>query len=374
MLGPRRWGFTVLAVGVVVFAGSSRGTEAHKAVTSKYGYANDVFPILREHCGQCHVAGGPAPMSLLTFKDATAWAEAMRDELTAERMPPFPAAIDGPATLDAHPMTAHDLDVVVTWASGGAPYGPQNIDIPETKFASQWKLGAPDLTVAMDAPHTVAAGTLDEVFETTLSTGLTDTRWVKAVDVLPGTPTLARDAVVSLDGGAVLAVWQPGGDAVAAPAGAAFKLAPGAKLHLRMHYKKHYDAEQDAVSDRSSIGLYFADAPAGGREMQSVSLSGSGSSATLTGPARIMALRPMLDRPYGSLSVDAVSPSGNRVPLLRLNAPRPQWSRRYWLQNAVEVPGGTRIEVSLTPLPSSVDEPKTTVTTPLQIALDYVPE
>jgi hypothetical protein len=352
----------------------STGTEAHKAVTSKYGYANDVFPILREHCGQCHVAGGPAPMSLLTFKDATAWAEAMRDELTAERMPPFPTAVNGPAIVDAHPMTAHDLDVIVTWASGGAPYGPPNIDVPETQFVSQWKLGPPDLTVTMEAPHTVAAGTLDDIFEATLATGLTETRWVKAVDVLPGSASLARDAVVSVEGGPVLAMWQPGGDTVPAPAGAAFKLAPGAKLHLRMHYKKHYDAEQDAVSDRSSIGLYFSDAPAGGREIQSVSMGGAGNTVTLPGPARIIALRAMLDRPYGSLAVDAVSSTGNRVPLLRLDAPRPQWSRRYWLQNPIEMPGGTRIEVSLTPLPSSVDEPKTTVTTPLQIALDYVPE
>jgi hypothetical protein len=351
-----------------------RATEAHKAVTSKYGYAKDVFPVLRDHCGQCHVAGGPAPMSLLTFKDATAWAEAMRDELTAGRMPPFPASADGPALREAHPMTAHDLDVVVTWASGGAPYGDPKIDVPDTKFEPRWTLGKPDLTLAMDAPHTLAAGVLDDVVDATIPTGLTETRWVKAVDVLPGNPTLARDAVVSVEGGPVVAAWQPGGDTIAAPAGAAFKLAAGAKLHLRMHYKKHFDVEQEAVSDRSTIGLYFADAPASGRELQSVTMNGTGAATALPGPARIVAIRAVLDHPYGSLAVDAVSPAGNRVPLLRLNAPRPQWSRRYWLQSPVEMAGGSRIEVSLTPLPSSIDEPKTASTNPLEIALDYVPE
>lgn len=362
------------AIAVAALALASRGAEAHKAVTSKYGYAKDVFPILRDHCGQCHVAGGPAPMSLLTFKDATAWAEAVRDELTSERMPPFPAAMNGPAVRDTHPISAHDLDVVVTWASGGTPYGDARIDVPDTKFTPQWKLGTPDLTLPMDAPHTLAPGTLDEIFEATIPTRLPEARWVKAVDVLPGSPSLARDAVISVDGGAVLAVWQPGGDVSAAPSGAAFKLAPGATLHLRMHYKKHFDVEQEAVSDRSTIGLYFTDPPASGREIQSLAVNAAGATATLPGPARIVAIRAALDRPYGSLAVDAVSPAGSRVPLLRLQAPRPQWSRRYWLQSPVEIAGGSRIEVSMTPLPSSIDEPKTTSTTPFQIALDYIPE
>ena len=35
--------------------------DAHKAITSKYSYNDDVFPILREKCGSCHTDGGPAP-------------------------------------------------------------------------------------------------------------------------------------------------------------------------------------------------------------------------------------------------------------------------------------------------------------------------
>src|SRR3954469_851830 len=68
--------------------------DAHKAVTSKYTYNEDVFPILRDKCGACHVDGGPAPMSLLTYSDnggsvgAVAWAQSMRDMLSAEVMPP----------------------------------------------------------------------------------------------------------------------------------------------------------------------------------------------------------------------------------------------------------------------------------------------
>jgi hypothetical protein len=379
-----RAGAAILACVFCALAAFTRTTEAHKAVTSKYNYTKDVLPILRDHCGQCHVTGGPAPMSLLTYKDAVAWAESVRDELTAERMPPWPLTPTGPSVRGAHPLSAHDLDVLVTWASGGTPLGDLDATFPDTKFTAQWKFGAPDLKVDMDAPHTLAAGKLEDVCDFTLPTGLTDAKWVRAVDVMPGAPSLVRDAIVSVEGGPVLALWQPGSDAVAAPQGAAFKLAAGAKLHLQIHYKKHFDVEQDAVSDRSAIGLYFADPAAAPHEIQTLTMESGGAApaqdgadrivGTLTSPARIVAVRPLLDRPYGAVTVVAIAPDGARTPLLNLQAPRPQWFRRYWLEHATRVPAGTHISFAYLPLPSTEDEPHAEPRFPLQVAVDYLPD
>ena len=106
-----------------------------------------------------------------------------------------------------------------------------------------------------------------------------------------------RDAVISIENGPVLALWEPGADTTAAPAGAAFRLAPGSKIHLEIHYKKHFDQEQNAVSDQSTIGLYFTDAPPSGGELQSFAIEPpkasdpSGSLAfagKLPGPCRVL--------------------------------------------------------------------------------------
>ena len=43
------------AVGLVVTVTPG---DAHKPITSPYSYNDDVFPILRERCGRCHVSGG----------------------------------------------------------------------------------------------------------------------------------------------------------------------------------------------------------------------------------------------------------------------------------------------------------------------------
>jgi hypothetical protein len=86
----------------------------------------------------------------------------------------------------------------------------------------------------------------------------------------------------------------------------------------------------------------------------------------------VVALRPILDRAYQTLAVDAITPNGARVPLLLLEGPRPQWLRRYWLEQQVDLPSGSRIEVTATPLADYSDELNAAATLPLQIAVDYV--
>jgi hypothetical protein len=384
LIGP----CVVIALAIVFsLVVATEHTDAHTPVTSKYDYNKDVFPRLRDHCAGCHVPGGPAPMALTTYGAAMPWAQSIRDELTAGRMPPWPIDPTSPPVKGGYPISSRDVDVIVVWASGGTPEGDFNTKLPEVAFHPQWKLGAPDLKIQMDAPHAVAQSAIEEVSDFSLPANVADTKWIKAADLMPGTASIVRDAVISIDNGPVLALWQPGGDTTPAPSGAAFRLAPGSKIHLQIHYKKHFDQEQNAVSDRSTVGLYFTDPPPSGRELQSFSIdppkaaggsSGSGTlgstfAGTLPNAARIVALRPMLDRAYESVDVDAITASGADVPLLRLHGPRPQWFQRYWLQEPVELAGGSKITVRVTPLSDYSDEPAVTRRLPLQVVLDYIP-
>ena len=66
--------------------------------------------------------------------------------------------------------------------------------------------------------------------------------------------------------------------------------------------------------------------------------------------------------------------SGRRVPLLKLRAARPEWPRRYWLADPVELPAGTKIEVKLTPGDPDSGPLMAPVKSPLQLALDIVPQ
>ena len=371
------------ATAFFLVAGDER-TDAHKLVTSKYDFTRDVFPLLRDHCGSCHVPGGPAPMSLVTYDAAVPWAQSIREELTAGRMPPWPVDPASPPVKGSHPINSREVDMLVVWASGGTPQGDAAAKLPVPVYEPQWQLGPPDLKLTMDAEHTLPAGKIDDVVQVTLGTGLTETKWLKAADLMPGSVSIVRDAVIRVENGPVLDVWEPGDNAIGAPVGATFRLEPGSKIQLQIHYKKHFDQEEKSVSDKSTVGLYFTDPPASGHELQALAIvppkgaqSASGLSAfdgILPAAARIVALRPTLDRAYDSVAVDAVTPAGKQVPLLRLLGPRPQWPRRYWLQDPIKLPGGSKISVKVTPIADDSDEPPIAAHPNLEFFLDYVPE
>lgn len=356
--------------------------EAHKAITSPYNFNDHVFPIVRDRCGRCHFEGGPTPMSLMTYVDALPWAESMREQLVGERMPAWYADPTGPLVKGGHPIGSRELDVIVTWATGGTPQGDLGKKAPTVPTPAPWRSGTPDLVVPMAEAYTVPASTMEERREFTLATGLTDTRWIKAVDLLPGAASMVREATVQVENGPVLAAWVPGHDAIAAPSGAAFRLPAGAKLKLSMRYRKHYLDEQNAVKDRTSVGLYFTDEPVSGKSIESFAIDGKvgdeggadrqtfgGSLATA---ARVLAFRPLVDQTYASIDVHAVLANGRNVPLLQLRAQRPEWPRRYWLVEPIELPKGAKIEAVATPAPVNPDDIPSPRRDKLQIALDYV--
>src|SRR5579864_6586375 len=112
-----------LSVVAAAVAVASRRAEAHKPITSKYNYNDDVFPILRDKCGRCHVDGGVAPMSLMTYEEAFPWAESIRAELVASHMPPWGAQPGFGSFKHTERLTAEELDILLTWATGGNPRG-----------------------------------------------------------------------------------------------------------------------------------------------------------------------------------------------------------------------------------------------------------
>jgi hypothetical protein len=382
------WGLAAAAAFGLLLASSSTTVDAHKAKTSPYSYNVDIFPLLRDNCGRCHVDGGPAPMSLMTYdKDggATAWAESIREMLLAGAMPPWYADPTGPAVRNNHSLSARDLDKIITWATGGTPHGDLNMKLPAVEARKGWVAGKPDAELSMPQPFTLDAGTMQASTEVTIPTTFTEAKWIKSADLLPGVASMVRRAYISVENGPMLAIWQPGDDAVDPPSGAAFKLAPGAKLHMKVDYKKSWQDEQKALSDKSTVGLYFTDEPLSGKSIESATIDGPKTgegdpmaarsfSGTLKTGGRIVAFRPLLDVPYATVEINAVTASGRKVSLLKLRNTRPEWPRRYWLVDPVELPANTKIEVAAQPSDPEVGPIGKTEAFALQIGLDVVPQ
>jgi hypothetical protein len=363
--------FRAAVVSALVLAGvaiAMRPASAHKAITSKYTYNDDVFPILRDRCASCHVAGGIAPMSLMTYDDAFPWAESIRAELVAAHMPPWNADESYGEIKRAHTLSPKELDVILTWATGGNPRGSLDQKLPEVKLQNEWKLGPPDLALKLPAEFTLAADKMEDTQEFTLPANTAEARWVRAVDLLPGTPSIVRSATIVVKSAGpqpaaatpspehVLALWLPGQDAPPHD-GVAFRLPAGAQIGVRIHYKKTWQFEGKAVTDRSTVGVYFSESGGKSGEQELLSLpidspaAAGGAdqtvrfSRTLTDDAQAVAVSP--DNVPGniSLQVEAIKPDGSRVPMIRLNT-RADWDRRYWFEKPMALPRGTRVEVT----------------------------
>ena len=375
---------------LIVLAFASERGEAHKPITSKYTYNDDVFPILRDRCGRCHVPDGIAPMSLLTYKDAYPWAESIRGELIAGRMPPWNAH-EGIGAFRSRPeIAAREIDTVLTWATGGTPVGNPLHVPPDVTLRREWPMGVPGLVLPLPAEFTMPADQSEETREFTLPTDTTEARLVRAVDLLPGTPAIVRHATVAIKSAPehVLAVWLPGEDPVAAPNGTAFWLPAGADLLVRIHYKKSYKYDGQAVTDRSTVGLYFAPGPA--TEIRSWIVASppvtgaSGDRVSFNRPIDedLQALAVYADPALANVDVqiDAVAPDGVRTPVIRF-AVRPDWSRRYWFERPLLLHRGSRIEIvalvngaDVLLLPSAAPTPTQPVTgSPVRITFDVVP-
>ena len=356
---------------VAVFA--VQPTDAHKPVTSKYTYNDDVFPILRDRCARCHVTGGVAPMSLMTYEEAFPWAESIRAELIAAHMPPWHADEAFGELKQAHTLGPRELDVILTWASGGNPRGALDQTLPTIALKNEWALGKPDLTLPLPSEFAFAADKMEDTQEFTIPTGTTEARWVRAVDLLPGTPSIVRSAIVYVKGAnvtqgfspaerpgpeTVLARWLPGQDPEPIGTGIASRLPAGAQLGVRIHYKKTWQFEGKPLSDRSMIGVYFAQA-ASAQELLALPVTAPALTAANASDARAtfaqtidqdvqaLALSPDQVPPNITLQVEAVRPDGSRAPMIRLNT-RADWTRRYWFERPVALPRGTRIEVVAT--------------------------
>jgi hypothetical protein len=336
-------GVILLTAAIVVAAVT---LDAHKPVTSKYTFWEDVFPIVKEHCGGCHVAGGIAPMSLMSYEDARPWAESIRLELTSGHMPPWYGDPGAAPLRDVHKLSPRELDVVLTWVTGGTPPGPA----PKTPAAGArrtWQKGRPDVVVSLPEAVTLPAEKSDETREFVLREDNDRDRVIAFADVLPGNPAIVHDATVFSrkpgDGDVnMIAVWMPGVVPVAAPLGYGFVWRAHEQLVVRIHYKKNWKLENKSASDRSSVGLYLAKSTSA-RAIRGVPIS-STSTEPVADHLQAVAVRVTAARGETPIRLDAIRPDGTRLTLAGFVA-RGGWNERYWLARPVDLPKGTRIEI-----------------------------
>ncbi|HEY8503704.1 MAG TPA: redoxin domain-containing protein, partial [Gemmataceae bacterium] len=160
-------------------------------VTTPYTFHRDVLPILQKNCQGCHRPGAVGPFALMTYRHALNWAEDIKRYTQSRQMPPW-KPVAGPEFLNDRRMSQKEIDVLASWADGGAPEGDPKDAPPPAEFAKGWQLGEPDLVLTVPEEFHLGPSGSDLFRCFVLPTGLTEDRYVVAFEVRPGNPRVVH--------------------------------------------------------------------------------------------------------------------------------------------------------------------------------------
>ncbi|AXC14331.1 hypothetical protein ACPOL_5075 [Acidisarcina polymorpha] len=257
-------------------------------------YSKQIAPILYKNCSGCHHPGGSGPFSLLSYQDAARWGTVIARVTQSRYMPPWLPEPGYGEFADNRRLPDADVALIKRWVNSGMPQG-DIVDAPKPPiFTSDWQLGPPDLILHSDSAMTVPASGTDLFHNFILPVPISETKYIRAMEIKPGSPQVVHHANVLIDRTAALRrahpadwkqgiagmeitvpsgdsfdpdshflFWKPDSEALVEPEGMPWRLDPGNDLVLNMHLKP--TGKPEAVS--ATVGLYFADKPATARPM-----------------------------------------------------------------------------------------------------------
>jgi tetratricopeptide (TPR) repeat protein/mono/diheme cytochrome c family protein len=262
------------------------GVQAAEAPVT---WSRHIAPILYANCTTCHHAGGSGPFALTSYADAKRWGGLLANVTKSRYMPPWLPAPGHGEFLDSRRLPDEQIALIQKWVAAGMPSG----DIKEAPkppvYSSDWQLGPPDLVLEVDSPTEVPASGTDLFRNFILPVPITETRWVRAMEIKPGSPQVVHHANLLIDRTASLRRlhpadwragipgmditvdsgegfdpdshfldWKPDSAALVESPETPWRLDPGNDLVLNMHLKPTGKVE----SVRARIGLYFSAKPA----------------------------------------------------------------------------------------------------------------
>jgi peroxiredoxin len=328
-------------------------------------FSKHVAPLLQKHCQECHRPGQIGPMPLLTYADAAAWKETIREVVEERRMPPWYADPRHGRFSNDRRLGKEERDLLLGWLDQGAPRGDDKDLPPPRDFAAGWTIGKPDVVLTMAAEFAVPArmprgGIPYKEFY--VPTGFQEDRWVVSAEARPGAAEVVHHIVVFVvppgehffpgnPRTPALAGTAPGDIALRLPRDTAKRVPAGSQLVFQMHYTP----DGTARTDRSSLGLVFAKGPPKYRvrtePVANVAFRippGADDHRvdawfTFEEDGRVIGLMPHMHLRGKDFLYEAVYPDGRREVLLSVPRFNFNWQSVYRLAEPKRLPKGSRV-------------------------------
>ena len=281
---------------VVLSADGIASNSVQVAFTASTGspitFSNQISRLFQKHCQQCHRPGEVAPFPLIEYADAKAWADEIKHQVVARKMPPWKPVPGHGEFVGARLLSDNEIELIASWVDAGAPEGDSN-DLPEpVTFNLDWTLGEPDL-ILTTPQYTPAPDASDDYrcFSVSIPDSITENKSITGIEIRPGNRKIVHHLILFGDPTGESQALEAANDDGAAgyecfgSAGISFEgftlgvesyimggWAPGNRpqtfaedtgLYLRRNSRIaiqiHYHPDGTSQSDTTRIGLHFAE-------------------------------------------------------------------------------------------------------------------
>ncbi len=358
---------------------------AQSASKNAVTFNKDIAPIVYQNCSMCHRPGEAAPFSLVTYKDVVRKGKTIGQVTTSHIMPPWKAEVASYPYRDERRLTDEQIALIRKWVEQGMPEGSRSDRPQPPKFTSGWRLGEPDLVVEMPAAYHVPADGPDIYRNIAVPLGLTEDKWVTAIDMKPSARAVVHHVLYFADGkgrihekpqqgtepgfsgmrvggGAAIALggWAVGAQPQLFPEGLALNVPKDSDLVVQYHF--HPTGKPEA--EQSVIGFYFAkqppkrtlfrvqmpphyslfsglDIPAGQKDFvlrDSYTLPAAADAVGVGAHAHYLATQ---------MKMTATLPGGEVKTLLLIKDWDFAWQDRYYFKQLVPLPAGTKLDAEI---------------------------
>jgi hypothetical protein len=306
-------------------------------------FTKDVAPILQERCQVCHRPDTFAPMSLMTYEEVRPWAKSIRQKVAAREMPPW--YIDKNVGIrhfkNDVSLSDQEIATIVKWVDSGAPKGnPADMPKPRTfDDTDQWHMGEPDLIVTLPKDRIVPAKGADQWIDVLVDAGLTQDRYIRAIEVKPVKGfRVVHHVTTSMkheddpdDGdnvqGTFLNEYALGKNADVFPEGAGRLIKAGTKINFNLHL--HSVGQETAANVALGLKFYpkdykpqYAEVTEKVGDPKDLDIPANDPNArfdaynTLTKPARLLSFQPHMHNRGKASCMEAIYPGGHKVETL----------------------------------------------------------
>lgn len=384
-----RWGTGIgLAVLLLAIAVAPQVRAAAPQQNGDVTFTKDIAPILQDKCQVCHQPDSIAPFALITYAETRRFARLIKSRVEARVMPPWHInrTVGIQEFKNDRGLSDQQIATIVAWVDAGTPEGDP-ADLPPLKefpdpdawqFAEEF--GEPDLVVK-SSPYTLAAETQDKWFRPVVDTGLTEPRWVKAIEMKPSFPdgrrivhhvltSLQQDeegitALASTAGrrrsAGLFMEWAVGKTGEIFPDGAGKLMLPGSRIRWEVHM---HAIGEEIVGSQVELGIWFYpedytptnrtiltmfDARGdSGLDIPPGEIAVTQQFHTLRAPARLENFQPHMHMRGKAMMLEAIYPDGRKEVLSLVDNFQWNWHNNYIYADdaAPLLPEGTTLIVT----------------------------